>query len=266
MRSSIIIPALLVLALSAVYCAPKSVGGVDETQLCGQDMTSIDFGVVLLGESSIRRVIVSAFELEGHPGGVSMLVACLDGDFFIGDELGEVTTGEHQIDIAAGESDTFYVIFAPETTGQKNYTIEMGSDCSDIKLSGIGALEGGWVIESRQKTYDLYDIWGSSGQTFACGEAGTVVTKLGESGSWTAMAGTGAGAATLRSVWGFENGPVWFVGGESNLGGSFAEAYIYSLSSESWSDPPVGITLDYYGSAWGSFHATSISAGPRSAG
>jgi hypothetical protein len=251
MRSSIVIPALLVLALSVVSCDTKNIASWDDEQICEQDRTSIDFGIVLLGESSVRPVIITAASGEGPAGGVSMLITCEDEDFSFGDKLGETLTGEHQIDIAAGESDTFYVIFAPATTGEKTYTIEMGSDCRDIKLSGTGAMEGGWVIESSQKTNDLYDIWGSSGRTFACGEAGTVVTKIGETGSWTAMTGTGAGAATLRSTWGFEDGPVWFVGGESDLGGSFAKAYIYSLPSETWSVPSTTTMLDYYGSAWG---------------
>jgi hypothetical protein len=251
MRSTGIVLAALFIALSALSCGTKKIANGEDKQLCEQDRTSIDFGVVIVGGSSIRQVIVSAADVEGDEDGVSMLVTCEDKDFAFSDELGQVTTDEHQIDLTAGASDTFHVIFAPVTAGEKTYTIVMGSDCSDIKLSGTGALEGGWVIESWQKTHDLYDIWGSSGQTFACGEAGTVVTKVGESGDWTAMSGTGTGATTLRSVWGFEGGDVWFVGGEDDLGGSFAKAYTYSIPSETWAEHPVSTMLDYYGSAWG---------------
>lgn len=251
-----LIPVLSVLlAVSIVACdtvPTEKHEAVENNVYCSQNVVEIDFGSVIVGESKVRYIVISANVVSEEEGGVSTTVTCQDKDLSITDILGETTTGEQQIDLDAGEQISVYLKFTPTSAGTKSGKLEIGSDCTDVTLKGIGVLSTGWSIDRVPGGPDLYDIWGDPLSTYACGDMGTVMMKIEYSGPWILMEDTGIAPVPLHSVWGFQSNPVWFVGGNCDFGITYASAWSYYEPSDTWTEVFDGNMLDCYGSAWGS--------------
>ncbi len=247
---SSLLPVLLALAI-IVACSTTAPAPKDDNTYCGQNATLIDFGSVVIGDSKVMELVITANDIPDESNEISTTVTCEDKDFAITDYLGTATTGEQEIVLTAGEQATVYLRFEPQSEGPKSFILEIGSDCTDVELKGIGAEESGWSIDRIDAGPDLYDVWGDGYQTYSCGDLATVLEKTGNDGEWTAMEDTGIPDIPLRSVWGIGTDVVWFAGGITDYGITYARAFRYYEPVGAWTELMKGTMVDCYGSAWG---------------
>lgn len=242
---------VLLALVTVVSCTVVEQKPEEDNTYCGQDATMIDFGSVVIGEFKVMALVISAKEIGPENHEVSMTVTCQDEDFSISDHLGTTTTGEQDIFLTEGEQATVYLRFKPLSEGPKSFVLEIGSDCTDVELKGIGASETGWAIDRMDAGPDLYDVWSTAYQAYACGDSATVITKIGTDGGWVEMEGTGIADIPLWSVWGIGTEAVWFAGGICDYSITYARAFRYYEPFESWTELQEGTMVDCYRSAWG---------------
>ena len=192
MRSSFYRCLLLLFILALISCTPPSTPADSEpNRVCNQDKTSIDFGIVNVGDSLVETVTISARRVLRTDSHIEYTLVLDDPDFYLWDPVAEDSLDEFLIDLTFPEEATVHIIFAPQSDGVKSTVLVIGNDCDDVTLAGTGGVAGGWSIDGQPTGYDLYDVWGSSEQTFICGDHGVIANKVGAEGSWSVIVGTG---------------------------------------------------------------------------
>ncbi len=251
MRSSFFRCLSLLFIVGLLSCTAPEPVDTGIPRVCGQDRTSIDFGVVNIGESLVETVTISARRVLSMDDHLIYTLILDHPDFHLWDPVAEEALDEFLIDLEFPEEVMVSIRFSPSSGGNKSAVLVLGNDCDDLSLAGRGGVVGEWAIDGQPTEYDLYDIWGSSTQTFVCGDHGVVANKVGWDGSWSVMAGTGISDIPILSCWGFEGDIVWFVGGISDFGMTYAKAHRYVLAAETWAEFLQSTMLDHYGSVWG---------------
>jgi hypothetical protein len=111
--------------------ALTGLGEVPQPPLCELDATSLDFGTVLVGQGSSRTLRIT------NVGG-----GTLAGDLVVtGDSAPYNVLGlNDSYSLEAGESVTFTVLFYPEEDRVYNASLDVGSNCGTVPLTGAGTL------------------------------------------------------------------------------------------------------------------------------
>jgi len=253
MRSSMSVITCLLILAGTVQCTPTGGPAQTDTELdCEQDTDAIDFGSVAVGAAKVDSVTVSAGDVAGDDDHITATVALADPDFHLWDPQAGHAIAQFDLDLTHPADTVVHVRFAPQSEGQKVADLELGNDCADVALSGvgIGGASGDWVVDGSLGVA-LHDVWGTATRVFACGAGGNVAQRTGDPGEWSLMLGTGIDDVPLRACWGFEGGHLWVGGGVVDGGATSAKAWRYDLVAESWAPFAESTMLDCYGSLWG---------------
>lgn len=125
--STAILALLLALPLTGCDEDNPSSPATDNGATCQLAPTSLGFGDVPVGETATATFTVTNSGTEALSGTVN---ASLCGEFSV--------LGDASYDLAAGASKEFTIEFAPATEGATTCTIQTGTDCGGLPMSGTG--------------------------------------------------------------------------------------------------------------------------------
>jgi hypothetical protein len=147
-------------------------GGGDET-VCVTSLDQIDFGKVVVGEFEDTCLTIGV-DVEGGHIADTIVIDC--PDFHFVDTLSGLTCDTFIYDLTWPADTSFCIRFEPVEAVPTICSVDRGSDCGELGLSGIGALPGYEIsVFDYQYDRDLYDVvllWEVG--ALACGDSGLI--------------------------------------------------------------------------------------------
>jgi len=162
---------------SGIYLACESdvseQGGGDVETACVTSLDQIDFGKVIVGEFRDTCTTIGVAQEDGHIADTNV-IDC--PDFHFVDTLSGQTFDTLIYDLTYPEDTSLCIMFEPQEAVPTICSVERGSDCGDLGLSGIGALPGYEMhMFEFPSGIDLYDVEAIMDLgVIVCGDSGTV--------------------------------------------------------------------------------------------
>jgi hypothetical protein len=172
--------------------------GGDEETACVTSLDQIDFGQVIVGEFRDTCITIGVASEGDHIAG-TIVIDC--PDFHFVDTLSGQTFDTLIYDLTYPEDTSFCVRFEPEETVPTICSVERGSDCGDLGISGMGVLSGYQMelidFPSGLDLYDVALVWDLG--VIVCGDSGMVAASM-DLSTWTDICSGPLTTSPLRDM------------------------------------------------------------------